>query len=94
MAERDVGVNSANKAFARAKIAYSRALQELASLQRKEALARDNVRLSTKKLEKGIIDMIELKQLQDELTLTRRKRLEAQLQGLIQMVELDYLQGN
>lgn len=94
VAERDVGVNSANKAFARAKIAYSRALQELASLQRKEALAQDNVRLSVKKLEKGIIDMIELKQLQDELTLTRRKRLEVQLQGLIQMVELDYLQGN
>lgn len=94
MAERDASVSNSNKAFLSARVAYSRAMQELGSLQRKETLARDNVRLSTKKLEKGIIDMIELKQLQDELTLTRRKRLTAQLQSLMQMVELEYLQGN
>jgi outer membrane protein len=94
IAERDASVSDGNKAFLSAKVAYSRAMQELGSLQRKEALARDNVRLSTKKLEKGVIDMIELKQLQDELTLTRRRRLTAQLQCLMQMVELEYLQGN
>ncbi|MHA4740771.1 TolC family protein [Dyadobacter sp. MSC1_007] len=94
MAERDASVSDGKKAFLSASVAYSRAMQELGSLRKKEALAEDNVRLSTKKLEKGVIDMIELKQLQDELTLTRRRRLTAQLQGLIQMVELEYLQGN
>ncbi|WP_019943587.1 TolC family protein [Dyadobacter beijingensis] len=94
IAERDASVSDGNNAFLSAKVAYSRAMQELGSLQRKEVLARDNVRLSSKKLEKGIIDMIELKQLQDELTLTRRRRLIAQLQCIMQMVELEYLQGN
>ena len=38
--------------------------------------------------------MIQMKQLQDELTVVRRKRLVAKLQCLIQIVELEYLQGN
>ncbi len=92
--ERQAGISSANKAFLAAKIGYDRALQELASLQTKEALARENIGLSTKKMQKGIIDMIQMKQLQDELTVVRRKRLVAKLQCLIQIVELEYLQGN
>lgn len=93
-AERQAGISSGKKAFLAAKIGYDRALQELASLQTKEALARENIRLSTKKLQKGIMDMIQIKQLQDVLTVVRRKRLAAKLQCLIQIVELEYLQGN
>ena len=93
-AERQAGISSGNKAFLAAKIGYDRALQELKSLQTKEALARENIGLSTKKMQKGIIDMIQMKQLQDELTIIRRKRLAARMQCLIQIVELEYLQGN
>ena len=93
-AERQTGINNGNKAFLTAKIGYDRALQELTSLQTKEALARENIRLSTKKLQKGIMDMIQMKQLQDELTVVRRKRLATKLQCLTQIVELEYLQGN
>ncbi|WP_342085242.1 TolC family protein [Dyadobacter sp. OTU695] len=94
LAERDAHIASSNKAFASAKIAYDRARQELASLETKQKLAEENISLSTKKLQKGIIDMIALKEFQDELTLIRQKRFAAELQGLIQIVELDYLQGN
>ncbi|MNY77169.1 hypothetical protein D3C86_2169850 [compost metagenome] len=69
-------------------------MQELASLRAKEALAQENVRLSTKKLQKGIIDMIQMKQLQDELIIISSKRLAAHLRSLTQIVELEYLQGN
>lgn len=93
-AERQAGISSGNKAFLAAKIGYDRARQELASLQKKEALARDNIGLSTKKLQKGIMDMIQMKQLQDEMTVVRRKRLAARMQCLIQIVEFEYLQGN
>lgn len=94
LAERDAHIASGNKAFVSAKIAYDRARQELTSLQAKQKLAEENISLSTKKLQKGIIDMIALKQFQDELTLIRQTRFAAELQGLIQIVELDYLQGN
>lgn len=93
-AEREAGGNSDNKAFLAARIGYERAMEELASLKSKEALARENVRLSTMKLQKGIIDMIQMKQLQDELTMIRGKRLAAHLQSLARIVELEYLQGN
>lgn len=94
LAERDAHIASGNKAFVSAKIAYDRSRQQLASLQAKQKLAEENIGLSTKKLQNGIIDMIALKQFQDELTLVRQKRFAAELQGLIQIVELDYLQGN
>lgn len=93
-AEREANISSANKAFLTAEINYSRAKQELASLRAKETLAVENIRLSTKKLEKGIIDMMQMKQLQDELTVIRSKRLAAQLQSLIEIVEIEYLQGH
>ncbi len=94
LAEKEANTLAGAKSFLAAKLRYSRASRQMEMLENKQLLAEQNVRLAGKKLEKGIIDMIQMKQVQDELTVVQRERLAARLQALTEAVELEYLQGN
>jgi outer membrane protein TolC len=58
------------------------------------ALAEENERLSRQKIEKGIIDMVQLKQVQQDLTSAQEALSNAQINYLKQSVEINYLQSN
>nr|WP_295932870.1 TolC family protein [uncultured Dyadobacter sp.] len=94
VAKQEANAQAGAKSFMIAKLRHSRASQQVAMLNEKRMLAQQNVGLADKKLEKGIIDMVQLKQVHDELTLIQREQLAAKLQMLVEMVELEYLQGN
>lgn len=57
-------------------------------------LARQNESLSVLKIEKGIIDMLQLRQIQDDLYQVQQKLSKARLDYLHHYVTLDYLQNN
>lgn len=94
VAKQEANAEAGAKSFMIVKLRHLRASQQVATLNEKLMLAEQNVRLTGKKLEKGIIDMAQLKQVQDEMTLVQRQQLAAKLQVLVEMVELEYLQGN
>lgn len=94
VAKQEANAEVGARSFMIAKLRHSRASQQVAMLNEKRMLAEQNVTLASVKLEKGIIDMVQLKQVQDEMTLIQREQLAAKLQMLVEMVELEYLQGN
>lgn len=57
-------------------------------------LAEENKKLATRKIEKGIIDMIELKQIEQDLTSALEQLQYAELDLLKYTVELNYLQSD
>ncbi|WPP52825.1 TolC family protein [Catalinimonas niigatensis] len=57
-------------------------------------LARQNEILSMSKIEKGIIDMLQLRQIQDDLYRVQQRLSQARLDYLQHYVELTYLQDN
>lgn len=57
-------------------------------------LAEENEKLSQQKIEKGIIDMIQLKQIQQDLNLAQEKLSTAELNFLGYLVEMKYIQSN
>lgn len=81
------------KEFLEEKIGWETALKVMELRQEELQLALENERLAYQKIQKGIIDMIELKQIQQDLNQARSRLNEARL-GLMQhTVELQYLQG-
>jgi outer membrane protein TolC len=57
-------------------------------------LAEENEQLSRQKIEKGIIDMVQLKQVQQDLTRSQELLNTVQINYLKQCVEIHYLQSN
>lgn len=57
-------------------------------------LAEESERLSKQKIEQGIIDMVQLKQVQQDLTRWQELLNNAQTNYLKQCVEIKYLQNN
>ncbi|MEX2592415.1 MAG: TolC family protein [Anditalea sp.] len=57
-------------------------------------LAEENEMLSRKKIEKGIIDMVQLKQIQQDLNVAQEKLNTAELDFLGHVVEINYIQSN
>lgn len=82
------------KRFLQEKIALESALQTLAIQEKNLKLADENERLTLRKLEKGLISMIELKQVQQDLDQSRERWHRARLEFLKHALELDYLQNN
>ncbi|WAC13479.1 TolC family protein [Dyadobacter pollutisoli] len=72
----------------------SQALRTISEQEQNLLLSSENELLSRKKLEKGIINFIELRQLQEELSLARRQLTDAKREYLKHYLTLHYLQNN
>ncbi|MDR2680100.1 MAG: TolC family protein [Tannerella sp.] len=70
------------------------ALKSLQIQQYNVRLAEENERLSRRKIEKGIIDMVQFKQIQQDLTRSQETLNDSQIKYLKQYVEIQYLQSN
>jgi outer membrane protein TolC len=75
-------------------ILLDEALKSLQIQHENIELAEENERLSMQKIEQGIIDMVQLKQIQQDLTRAQESLTRAQINCLKQYVEIQYLQSN
>jgi outer membrane protein TolC len=78
----------------REEILLKQAMESIAVQEKNLASARENQQLSQKKLDKGIINMIELKEVQEVLSQVRSKLYSAKLEYLKHYTELTHLQNN
>lgn len=82
------------KNFLQARVLLNQARQTVARQRELLELAEENERLSRQKIEKGVIDLIQLRQVQQDMLTARENLQEAQHQYLKHYVELSYLQSN
>lgn len=75
------------------KLLLDEAIQSVKANQGSVELAEENTRLSQRKIDNGIIDMIQLKQVQEDLYTAQQKLSEAKLNYMKHYVELHYLQN-
>ncbi|NIJ52287.1 TolC family protein [Dyadobacter arcticus] len=82
------------RVWLREEILLKEAINSVAVQEENLDSARENQQLSEKKLKNGIISVIELKQLQDELSQVQGKLNSAKLEYLKHYIELHHLQNN
>jgi outer membrane protein TolC len=82
------------KGYMQKTILLGEALKSLQIQRESIGLAEENERLSKQKIEQGIIDMVQLKQVQQDLTRWQEALSNAQINYLKQCVEMKYLQNN
>lgn len=75
-------------------VLLNEAVRSLEIQRENVALAEENERLSRQKIEQGIIDMVQLKQVQQDLTHAQEALNNAQMNYLKQSVEINYMQSN
>lgn len=81
------------KEFLQEKIAWETAFKVVTLREEELQLARENERLAYRKIREGIIDMIELKQIQQDMNDARSQLNDARLALMQHTVELQYLQS-
>ncbi len=81
------------KRFFQVKLELERAVAALASQETIRKLAEENLALCHQKVEQGIVDMIQLKQVQQELFKSIGEENKARLESLKSQIELKYLQN-
>lgn len=84
----------ARKKFLNEKMALAAALIKVNTQEEQVQLAKENLQLSREKIEKGIVDMISLKQIFQDLNKAQERLYSARLEALQHHVALDYLQQN
>jgi outer membrane protein TolC len=82
------------KEYLQKTILLNEALKSLQIQRENVGLAEENERLSMQKIEKGIIDMVQLKQVQQDLTRSQEALNSVQINYLKQCVEIKYMQNN
>lgn len=82
------------KAFQQENMQLNQAYQVWKNQQENMELAKQNEILTIRKIEEGIIDMVQLRQIQDDLYQVQQRLSSARLSYLRHYVELDYLQNN
>ena len=82
------------KEYLQKTVLLNEALKSLQIQQENIGLAEENERLSRQKIEQGIIDMVQLKQVQQDLARSQEALSNAQINYLKQCVEIHYLQSN
>jgi outer membrane protein TolC len=82
------------KEYMQKTILLGEALKSLQIQRENIGLAEENERLSKQKIEQGIIDMVQLKQVQQDLIRWQKALSNAQINYLKQCVEMKYLQNN
>ncbi|WMJ73702.1 TolC family protein [Cytophagaceae bacterium ABcell3] len=81
------------KRFLQEEIKLQQAQGNIKRQKEKLELAQQNEHLSILKIERGIIDMIQLRQIQQDLTMASEQLNQAELQYLQHYVEISYLQN-
>lgn len=87
-------VEQQKKKFTQEEIAIRNSWKSVLIQQENVKLAQENEQLARKKIENGIIDMVQLKQIQQDLNQAQEKLNNARLDFLKHYVELSYLQNN
>lgn len=82
------------KAFIQEKLAMQQAWNSLLNQRENLQLAKENEQLSEQKVRNGLIDMIQLKQIQEDLSEAQDKVNKAEKEFLMHYVEFNYLQNN
>jgi len=85
--------NEQEKKYQQEKILLSQAAKNMALQQENIRLATENEQLSTLKINKGIIDMIQLKEVQKDLYDAQQQLNEARMDFYKHYTEINYLQN-
>ncbi|MFZ4861598.1 TolC family protein [Sphingobacterium sp. Mn56C] len=83
-----------NQRFVQLQLELRRSLKACLTQQGKRQLAEENLLLCSKKIELGIIDMLQLQQIQQELMACIREENKAKLAYLQHLMDLNYLQDD
>ncbi len=81
------------KNFMREQLLLDEALESMKNREEQLLLAQENERLTKQKIEKGLIDMIQLKQVEQDLQMAQEKLSEARINYIKHYTELQYLQN-
>lgn len=84
----------AKKEFIQEKLALSAALSKRNTQKEQIQLAKENLQLTRQKIQKGIIDMITLKQILQDLNKAQENLYAAKLEAMQHQITLAYLQQN
>ncbi len=82
------------KEYMQKTVLLNEALKSLQIQRESVELAEENEQLSRQKIEQGIINMVQLKQVQQDLTRLQQALSNAQINYLKQCMEINYLQSN